>query len=392
VRNDWDLVTPSRARATLVGLGGVLVGVTLVEMYLWWVVRSFFEISFAAGLLMSLPSAGFLVVGGYRLPRTAVPERYYPRLLAWMSGGAVLFGGFSVITGVTFFPEIPLAQVGSIRWGVSVGSGTGFLVGFLIARNVERRVAAERAAVRAAEAEDRREILEYLNALLRHEVLNTATVITGHADLLESTLHEDAAGREYTETIKRQADEISSVIDDVQFLLQASETDRSPESVDVRPVLETELRNLDDRHEAVKTELDAPLEAHVLADDLVRRMFANLLANAVEHNDSEPKRVSVSVARTPEEVTVDIEDNGPGIPDDEREGMFDPEVREKATHGLGLTIVARLVDRYGGNIELVETGADGTMFTVTLPPASSRPGDSQNDPETVTVGQRAISQ
>jgi signal transduction histidine kinase len=345
------------------------------EMYLWWVVRSFIEISFIAGMLMSLPAAGLLVVGGYWLPRSSVTEEYYPHLLAWTAAGTVVLGGFSAITGVAFFPEMPWAQVGSVRWGVSVGSGSGFLIGFLIGREIEQRVAAERAAVRAEEAEEKQELLEYLNALLRHEVLNTTNVINGHATLLESTLDENEDQRERVAVIKRQTEEVSSVISDVQFLLEANERPPDLERVDLRPVLENELRNIRDRYENVEAELDAPPEMPVMADDLVRRVFSNLFQNAVKHNDSEQARVSVSVTKTDETITVEVEDNGPGIPDADRDGLFDPEIKTRANHGLGLTIVARLVDRYGGEVDLVETGPEGTVFAVAFatPPTGSTP-------------------
>lgn len=385
-----SLVNLSRTQWALIGLGGVLIGVTVFEMYLWWVVRSFIEISFIAGILMSLPAAGLLVVGGYWLPRSSVTERYYPHLLAWTFAGAVVFGGFSTITGVTFFPDMPWAQVGSVRWGVSVGSGSGFLIGFLIARGVERRVEAERVAIRAEEAEDKQEILEYLNALLRHEVLNTVNVINGHATLLESTLDESTAQREYTEVIKRQTEEVSSVISDVQFLLEANEEELDLEPVDIRPVLENELRNVRDRNDAVETELDAPPEIRVMADHLVRRVFSNLLRNAVKHNDSEQKRVSVRVTETDETVTVEIEDNGPGIPDEEQEGIFDPEIKKRANHGLGLTIVARLTERYGGDVALVETGPDGTVFAVTLSTPSTGSENRTTKAKTEAEGRRTV--
>lgn len=367
-----DLLTPWRVRAALITLGTGLIGLTAFEIHLWWVVRSVIEISFVAGILMSLPAAGLLVAGGYWLPRTAVPGRYYPRLLMWTVAGIVVFGGFSVITGVTFFPELFWAQVGSIRWGVSVGGCSGFLIGFLIARGIERRVAIERAAVRTEEAEERREILEFLNALLRHEVLNKVQVIKGQTNILESELDDGASKQQHTKIIKRHSDDMAGIIRDVQFLLETSDEDATLEPLDLRPILETELQNTDDRHEMVETELNAPPEIPVMANDLIRRAFSNLLENAVKHNDSAPKRVSISVTLGAETVTVEIADNGPGIPEDDIEGLFDPVVKQKATHGLGLTIVARLIDRYGGDIELAETGSDGTVFAMTL---SSPPGD-----------------
>ena len=313
------------------------------------------------------------------MPQTSIPERYYPRLLAWTFAGLIVLGGFSAITGFAFFPDIFWAQIGSIRWGASVGSGFGFLIGFLIARAVEQRVTAEREAIRAEAAEEKQELLEYLNALLRHEILNTANVISGHAGLVESTLDEDADSRENMEAIKRQTEELSSVINDVRLLLRASEEDPILERIDLRSMLEIEIGNIHDHYEEIETELDAPREIHVMAGRPLRQVFSNLLQNAVKHQDSEPKRVSISVTQAPDTVTVEIEDNGPGIPDDEREEIFDPEIKQRANHGIGLTTAARLTDRYGGNIELKETGPDGTVFTVTLPSPPSRSENRQKN-------------
>lgn len=101
-----------------------------------------------------------------------------------------------------------------------------------------------------------------------------------------------------------------------------------------------------------------------MADDLLPRVFGNLLSNAVEHNDDAVPRISVTVTEWVDEVTVRIADDGPGIPASERETLF--ERSERADHGLGLYIVGELVERYGGRVELVETGPDGTTFDVTL--------------------------
>ena len=364
---DWGLVTPWRVRAILISLGTILISLTIIEMYIWWVVRSFIELSFIAGILMSLPTASLLVIGGYWLPRTSIPEQSYRYLLIWTIGGMVIFGGFSAITGFVFFPEISWAKVGSIRWGTSVGAGTGWFVGFLIVRGINQRVTAERAAIRAEEAQDKQELLEYLNALLRHEVLNTSNIISGYASLLGSKLDDNEAMQEYTEVIEDQSKEIATVIKDVQILLQASNESPNLEAVNLRPLLKNELENIQDRYKEVETNLNAPSEIHVEAEPIVRRIFSNLLRNAIEHNNSESKRVSVTVTQKRETVTIEISDNGPGVPKEDRKGIFDPEIKQTDTHGLGLTIVGRLVKRYGGNVELKETGPDGTVFAVTLP-------------------------
>ena len=321
MERDWDLDTPQLVRSALVATGVAFAGLTLFEMYLWWVVRSIFEPSFVAGVLLSLPAAGVLILGGYWLPRTEIPERDYRHLGMWSLAGTVVLGVFSAITGFALFPDIIWARIGSIRWGSSVGAGIGFLIAFLATRAIERRVAVERASIRATEAEDKQEILEYLNALLRHEVLNTNSVINGYARLIESEAEGDETTQEHAEVIQRQTEEVSSVIEDVRFLLETGGTDPELRPVELRSVLETELQKIRDRHGTVETNIDAPQEIRVMADRLIRRMFSNLLQNAIDHNPRDPKRVSVSVSHTGDTVAVEVEDNGPGIPEDEREDV-----------------------------------------------------------------------
>lgn len=116
----------------------------------------------------------------------------------------------------------------------------------------------------------------------------------------------------------------------------------------------------------------------VRADGLLKRVFSNLLNNAVEHNENPDPEISVSMDTGPDAVEVRIADNGSGVPEAERELLFETETA-KTDHGIGLTIVGRLVDRYGGDVELAETGPDGSVFLVSLPRAeqesSAEPGE-----------------
>ncbi|WP_328821414.1 sensor histidine kinase [Natronorubrum halalkaliphilum] len=92
-------------------------------------------------------------------------------------------------------------------------------------------------------------------------------------------------------------------------------------------------------------------------------MFRNLFENAVEHAESDASRIEVDVETTPETATVTVADNGPGISADTRATLFE---RKSQHHGLGLYLSRILANRYGGRIELVETGPDGSVFAVTL--------------------------
>ncbi|WP_425492968.1 sensor histidine kinase [Natrinema amylolyticum] len=164
---------------------------------------------------------------------------------------------------------------------------------------------------------------------------------------------------------------MSTVIDDVRVLLRTTEGSYRPESVDAARVLADEVRKLETEWETVDVETSIPDRVFVRADDLLARIFGNLLSNAVEHNDAATPRVLIAVEPGPETVRFEIADNGPGIPEPERDALFDRVESRGSTHGLGLYLVDRLVARYDGTVELTETGPEGSRFAVELPAASS---------------------
>ena len=87
-------------------------------------------------------------------------------------------------------------------------------------------------------------------------------------------------------------------------------------------------------------------------------MFRNLIENALRYTETEGQ-VDVSVRRDGAQVVIDISDNGPGIPDDRRQAVFQRFHREveSATrgYGLGLSIVQRAIELHEASIELLES-------------------------------------
>ncbi len=138
-------------------------------------------------------------------------------------------------------------------------------------------------------------------------------------------------------------------------------------------------------HKGIRIDVDRP-EAPVraLADaGRLLQVFDNLLNNAVKYTPIDVGAViRVSCTPSPGTVTVAIEDEGPGIPPDEQDGVFVPFGRssnqptggERST-GLGLPIAASIVQAHGGRIELDSEVGVGTTFRVVLPvdgPTESR--------------------
>ncbi len=338
---------------------------------------------------VGVPALG-LVWGGYRLERSTIGVDRYRRLAQWCFGCGV---GFLAVNGLImiFFPWHSTS--GNISWAqfsLNVGAVAGLTVGYVEARAIQREVEATAATVRAERLAEEREVLTYLNDLLRHEVLNSAQIIGGHASLLLEDA--DDRSRTHLETIDRESDALTDVIDDVRAMLNASRKPEVTGTIDLGDLLESELTALDDRAEELEIDADIPNDVFVKGNEGVRWVFANVLENAVEHNDSEPPRVAATVATRPETVAVEIADDGPGIPPETRETLFE---RKSENHGLGLYLVRILVHRYGGAVELTETGPDGSVFTVTLPrahdpddtdrEAARTPGTDEDVSETATA-------
>jgi signal transduction histidine kinase len=104
---------------------------------------------------------------------------------------------------------------------------------------------------------------------------------------------------------------------------------------------------------------------------LLRRLFRNLLENAVRYGGNEAPAVSTEMRGGCAQVMVC--DRGPGVPEDEREKIFEPFYRLRSAPesaggaGLGLALVRQIAERHGGDVRCLPREGGGTCFSVTLP-------------------------
>ncbi|WP_297736728.1 HAMP domain-containing sensor histidine kinase [uncultured Maricaulis sp.] len=118
--------------------------------------------------------------------------------------------------------------------------------------------------------------------------------------------------------------------------------------------------------------------------DQAHRLFLNLCRNAIQamQAGSERRRLSARAVPVPPldpdasvgEIRIEISDTGPGVPPKARERLFQPfsGSTRRGGSGLGLSIARELARAHGGDVELVATGDDGTIFAVSLPAAPSK--------------------
>jgi signal transduction histidine kinase len=195
-----------------------------------------------------------------------------------------------------------------------------------------------------------------------HELRTPLARIRMAAELLAGD-----ARPELRERIERDIAELDELIGE---LLLASRLD-SPDALEARE--EVDLLALA-AEEAARTGAAVGGEPVTLSGDarLLRRLVRNLLENARRHAGA--AAVEVTVAREGDRVRLRVDDAGPGVPESERERIFEPFHRRPGARaessggaGLGLALVRRIARRHGGDVRCLPRPGGGSRFDVELP-------------------------
>ncbi|MBB3964519.1 sensor histidine kinase NtrY-like [Rhizobium metallidurans] len=238
---------------------------------------------------------------------------------------------------------------------------------------------------------------------IAHEIKNPLTPIQLSAERIQrrygKQINQDDRGvfDQCTETIIRQVGDIGRMVDEFSSFARMPKPTKEPS--DLRKILHDAvfLREMGNSHVEFLQEFgDAPLEGQ-FDSRMLGQAFGNLIKNAVEAiegvpaGEREERKVLVraSLDQPRDRFTVDIIDNGRGLPVENRHSILEPymTMREKGT-GLGLAIVKKIIEEHGGQLELHDAPADfdqgrGAMIRVHLPrleqtPAASAASDKEN--------------
>jgi signal transduction histidine kinase len=205
-----------------------------------------------------------------------------------------------------------------------------------------------------------------------HELRTPLTSILANLELLADVL--DGERGEAARSALRSSQRMRRLVGDLLLLARADARRTLPRApTDIADVLvdaAAELGPLADGHELTVDPRPAVVDG---SRDELHRMVLNLMENAVRHTPP-GSRAHASVGRRGDEVVLVVEDDGPGVPEDLRDHVFERFVRgtgdRGSSAGLGLSIVRAVAEAHGGSVTL-EDAHPGARFVVRLPRADA---------------------
>jgi two-component system sensor histidine kinase KdpD len=215
---------------------------------------------------------------------------------------------------------------------------------------------------------------ELKTALLRsvsHDLRTPLTSIIAAGAALDSASVTPEERHELSEAVVGEGQRLSRLVENLIDVsrLESGNAEPRREPVDLTGLLEAARDSVGVGPDEVRLSLDAELPTPVADAVQLERAFANLFENAVRHSGGRP--VLVRSRQTGGRLVVRVVDQGPGIPEPERERIFEPFYRRgpgpSRGFGLGLAIARGFVEANGGEIAVESVPGQGTTFVVSFP-------------------------
>ncbi|EMA57813.1 sensor histidine kinase [Halorubrum lipolyticum] len=309
-----------------------------------------------------------------------------PRQLAvaYLCLGALFVGVADLAVAVAVGSLSAWTPIHAVDGWVFVGASSLVLYG---ATAYQRR----RAVAARSELETSNQQLQVLSRVFRHNVRNDLNVIQGYTDLLADRI-DDERGQECLATIRETTDDVVEISEKLRVIEDASPAPPSGR-IDLVDAVREAAAGVD--RADVSLTVDAPAEAWVRADESIEYPIREVFENAVTHNDESVRRVDARVTENGSTVCLEVRDNGPGIPDDER-AVLRAEEETPLSHAssIGLWLVKWMCETQGGTVGF-ETTDDGTTVRLRFEstdgptaPAVSTERETRSEPQTKIRGEK----
>lgn len=206
-----------------------------------------------------------------------------------------------------------------------------------------------------------------------HELRTPVAIVRGNVELLRAGKLSGVDALESLEMIDSESKRMSRLLDELLSLARLESGLLSFQPLEIRTVLEEgagRVRLLGDRDVTVEGECGLWIAGD---PDLLDQALLNVLKNAFAHT-VDGGMITLSCESDDTHVRLMVTDDGPGIPEDELDRIFDrfyraqgPRPSDSGGAGLGLAIAQRLVDLHGGSMSAENVPGAGARFTITLP-------------------------
>jgi len=218
------------------------------------------------------------------------------------------------------------------------------------------------------------DLLKNFASVASHDLKSPLNNIIGLANVLKSTESPSPLLiRKFGGLIIESSESLKSLIDDI---LEYSKSERivihAQEEVSIHSIVEDCLTHYKEQH-GVEFMVDSEFPSLTGHKALWKQIIYNLISNAINHNDKDLAQVKISSRLEGEYFQLMISDNGPGIPENKKEEVFEPLITLRQTKngeyssGMGLAAVKKLTIAMKGHIEIKTNQPCGTAFIISVP-------------------------
>lgn len=296
-----------------------------------------------------------------------------------------IFATFIGLTLATYFFTPPFYSFSSEALHTSFWSNIVFLFdGIIVCASIEgmHRYRAKYAAeLKEAQHQEARvaainKSLDEFTYIAAHDLKEPLRGIHNYASFLKEdhAPRLDESGKQYIDSIQRLAGRLSALIDSLMTYSRLGVAELVKEPVDVDAVVDAVAEDLNRlwTKEGITLRRNGRLGTAQGDAARIGEVYQNLFSNAAKYNDKTDKWIEVGCDRSGAQPVFYVRDNGIGISPQHHENVFRifKRLHEQNKYGggtgAGLTIVRKIVERYGGRIWLESVPGEGTMFYFTL--------------------------
>lgn len=362
-----------------------------------WFMLIVHGLTIASLYVLGIRTAAPLVVVGGSLAFIMLAWEERALLLASLTATALNLGLLVFAHALPFGPPIEGLE-GTPQFGfvltVSVLTVVAGAAWFARTLSAATQAATERAEAGEASSDAKTRFL----ATMSHELRTPAAAILGYADLLQLPDVDDATQRAHAAVVARNGRHLLALLDDLLDLskVEAGALSIAVEDVDVAELVCDAVDALSARPEAgdeieIRAEASTPWPSRVETDPRrARQVLLNLLTNAAKFAE---RQVTLTVTAREGWLELIVDDDGPGVPEDEVDRLFDAfwqgtagKAAKKGT-GLGLMLCRHLAGLMGGGLRFVPREGPGARFVFSLPSHAEVPLRPPGPVEPVRVSQ-----